>query len=415
MTHSIGISRNPVLVSSAVETAILCTNIARPGHNLDINLSLGFISYLSSGLLYLFLLTIYFVGDRQGKYSKSFILLLLATLIWSVLLTLSQVGASTAFSLVTVAELLRYFTWFYLLHSAAGYYLQDKQGFRFSNPITPISVAVMFTISLATLFANDFLVELFDIANPVAIQILWNLIFSVLGLLLIEQVIRNTPASERGSIGFLCISAGAIFGYDFFVYSNAFLLQQIDYEFWSARGIVNIVVVPTLLLAAVRNPEMAPRLHVSRQFVFHSTTLIAAGGYLLLMSVVGYYVEQTSTEWGKLIQTGFLFAALLLLAVLFYTPQIKTRLKRYLSYSFRNKYDYREEWIRFSQTLLLRDPEVPIYQLAVQAIGQIVDSRGGSLWIKDSRQFIFKSSWKTSVEQTKAESEDSPMIQFIKL
>ena len=380
---------------------------------MEINLSLGFISYLASGLLYLFLLAIYFVGSQQGRISKPFIALLGATLLWSGLLTLSQVGASVAFQMITVAELLRYFTWFYILHTAAGYYLEANTRFSLSNPLTPKSVAVFFVLALVGLAANDYLVSLFELTNPIAIPLAFLLGFSTLGLLLVEQVIRNTPAANRGAIALLCISAGAIFVYDFFVFSNAMLVQSIDYEFWSARGIVNILVLPTLALAAVRNPQMAPDLHVSRKFVFHTTTLLAAGIYLLLMALVGVYVRDTNSEWGKLIQASFFFAAFLLLAVMFFSPRIKTRLKRYLTYSFRSKYDYRDEWNRFSQTLLIPDPDVSIYQRSIQAIGQIVDSQGGSLCIKDSGQYIYKASWNLEVEGQLTINEYDNLIQFI--
>ena len=191
---------------------------------MEINLSLGFISYLASGLLYLFLLAIYFVGSQQGRLSKPFIALLGATLLWSGLLTLSQVGASVAFQMITVAELLRYFTWFYILHTAAGYYLEGNTRFSFSNPLTPKSISVFFVLALVSLAANDYLVSLFGLSNPIVIPLAGLLFFSTLGLLLVEQVIRNTPAINRGAIALLCISAGAIFVYDFLVFSNALLV-----------------------------------------------------------------------------------------------------------------------------------------------------------------------------------------------
>ena len=84
------------------------------------------------------------------------------------------------------------------------------------------------------------------------------------------------------------------------------------------------------------------------------------------------------------------------MVVVFFSPGIKTRIKRYLAYSFRSKYDYREEWNRFSQTLLIPDPDVSIYQRAIQAIGQIVDSQGGSLWLKEGDQYSNRSSWNIS-------------------
>jgi putative PEP-CTERM system histidine kinase len=108
-----------------------------------------------------------------------------------------------------------------------------------------------------------------------------------------------------------------------------------------------------------------------------------------------------------------LFASLLLLCVLFFSPNIKARVKRYLSYSFRNKYDYREEWNRFSRTLLTHDPELSLYKRALQAISQIVDAEGAELWVKDNHHFDFKACWGGKSELGNIESGDSELIRII--
>lgn len=377
---------------------------------MEINLSLGFISFLGSGILFLCVLIVYFVGFQKGKKGRPFLFLIGATLLWSIMLTLSQVEASTAFSIAAVSELLRYFTWFYVLQSASGLYSDQKLALKLSNPFSPLNIAIMLCIAAATLIFNDALVGLFDLQNTIIIKIGWMLLFSLAGLIVVEQLYRNTPVASRGSISFLCISAGAIFIYDFFVFSNALLAGVIDYEFWSARGIVNVLIIPTLLIAAARNPALAPSIHVSRQFLLHSTTLFGAGIYLIVMSVIGYYVKQAGGEWGKILQATFMFATSLFLVVLFFSNSIKARIKRYLSYSFRNKYDYREEWNRFSRTLLTHDPEASLYSRALQAIGQIVDSEGGSLWIRDNHKYIHKTDWQNSSAPREPEPDDSELI-----
>jgi putative PEP-CTERM system histidine kinase len=232
-------------------------------------------------------------------------------------------------------------------------------------------------------------------------------------LILVEQLFRNTTPSSRWLVSFLCLSAGAIFVYDFFVFSNALLIGALDYEFWSARGLVNVFIIPTLLIAATRNPILASNIHVSRQFVYHSAALLAASAYLVVMSVLGYYVKETGGEWGKVLQTTFLFASLLLLIVLFLSPNIKARIKRYLSYSFRNKYDYREEWNRFSRTLFTHDPELSQYSRALQAIAQIVDAEGAELWVKDNRHYVYKAAWGGKSKSGNSESCDSELIRAI--
>nr|MBC8386352.1 hypothetical protein [Gammaproteobacteria bacterium] len=296
---------------------------------MPINLSIGFISYLTSTLLFLAILILAFISQRQSSRGKPFFLLIISTLVWSALLTMSQIGASIAFEMVYIAELLRYFTWFYILQYVMGAYLDKPYKVDFSSPLSPLPVTLLFILSIISLVFNQQLIELLGFHYNNALQIIWMLVFTVIGLILVEQLYRNTSLENRWKISFLCISAGAVFIYDFFVFSNAFLVQKVDYEFWSARGIINVMIAPTLLIASARNPSLSPNIHISRQFVFHSTALLGSGIYLILMSLAGYYIKVVSGEWGEILQYTFLFAAFLLFASLFFSSILKARIKRY--------------------------------------------------------------------------------------
>jgi putative PEP-CTERM system histidine kinase len=380
---------------------------------LEINLSLGFISYLTCASLFLFFFVIYFISFQQAKKGRTFLLLIAVTLIWSALLTLSQIETSNAFKMVIASELIRYFTWFYVLQSAAGHYHKNPFSLKGTISLSPQNIILIFIVCLVTLALNSFFIEWFNIKNPVFIQLFWLMVFSIIGLILVEQLFRNTTPSSRWMISFLCLSAGAIFIYDFFVFSNALIVGTLNYEFWSARGLVNVFIIPTLLIAATRNPVLSANIHISRQFVYHSAALLSTGVYLIVVSSLGYYVKEMGGEWGKVLQVTFLFASALLLVVLFFSPNVKASVKRYLSYSFRNKYDYRKEWDRFSKTLLTHDPELSLYKRSLQAIAQIVDAEGAELWIKDNTDFLYKASWGGKSEPGNSESSDSELIQVI--
>lgn len=379
-----------------------------------IDLSLGFISYLISVLIFLFILLIYFIGQRKAVRGKLFLILIIATIIWSGILTLSQVGPPLEFELVVIAELLRYFTWFYILQQMAGQYQQHPFNLTLKNPLSPLVVILVFCLALLTLVFNDVLNTWFELGNPVIIQISWMLFFSILGLILVEHLFRNTMKEDRDKIIYICISAGVIFAYDFFVFADALLLQKIDYEIWSARGLVNAMIVPTLVIAAVRNPYLAPSFHISREFVFHSTSLMGAGIYLILMSFFGYYIKQRSGDWGELLQSSFLIAAFVLFLSIFFSSSIKIKFRRFISRSFSYKYDYREEWNRFSDTLLTFDDDQSIYKRSLIALGQIVESRGSTLWLKDNHMYRFHSSLQIDVDDPQAIQDTSNLIRFIK-
>lgn len=377
---------------------------------MPVNLSIGFIAYLISTLMFFSILIVAFIGQRHRSKGRPFFLLIIATFIWSTLLTMSQIEASIAYEMIFIAELLRYYTWFYVLQHASGNLQLQGLKQNLSNPFSPLYVSMISVMAVITLLFSDIMPFSFNI-----ISITWMLAFTVLGAILVEQLYRNTPDQYRSPIIFLCISAGSVFIFDFFVFSNALLVQQIDYELWSARGFINVLIAPTLIIAAVRNPSLAPNIHISRQFVLHSTTLLGSGLYLILMSLAGYYIKVKSGQWGELLQYTFLFAALLLLASLFFSATIKNRLKHYVNKSFKNKYDYRAEWSRFSNTLLSGDNinHSSIYNQALQAVCQIVNSTGAQLWLKSGKLYEFRADWNMPCSLQATESDKSALINHI--
>jgi len=76
---------------------------------------------------------------------------------------------------------------------------------------------------------------------------------AIAGMALVEQVLRNTPAERRWTIKYLCIGLGAIFVFDFYLYTDALLFRRVDREIWLARGVVNAMVVP--LIASRCGPQ----------------------------------------------------------------------------------------------------------------------------------------------------------------
>ena len=379
---------------------------------MDFFLSIGFVSYLTSGVLFSFLLLLYFLSLYKGSISKQFLLLIIASIVWSLLLALSQVGTSIPLEMVMAADYLRSFTWLYVLQTAIGIYQGKDFWYAPLHPFSRRSLLLFFLISELSLLVNGQIFNGFGLSSPLLIPLIFLFSYSILGLVFIESLYRNTEKSKRPGIVYLCISAGGVFGYDFFVFSNALMVQNIDYTFWSLRGAVNAAIIAPLAIAAVRNKNLAPDLHVSRQFVFHSTTLVGAGLYLFMMSLAGFYIKETSGEWGKVLQILFLFSAVLVLALLFMSRKLKTRVQRYLNISFRNKYDYRIEWNRFSDTLL-NSSEQPLYQRALKSIAQVLDAKGAALWLKGNQHYVCEATWGRYAEKHDPEPVDSWLVIYL--
>ncbi|MEL7186738.1 MAG: XrtA/PEP-CTERM system histidine kinase PrsK, partial [Pseudomonadota bacterium] len=216
------------------------------------------------------------------------------------------------------------------------------------------------------------------------------LAIAVLGLILIEQLYRNSSMSSRWSLKPLVLGIGGLFAYDLFLYSQSFLLGAIDALTWTARGLVNVLFVPMIAIAARRNASWNVQLFVSRQVVFYSTALVATGVYLLLMSLGGYLIVQYGGSWGGVARIVFFAGAGLVLLTLLFSTALRLRLKVFLDkHFFHNKYDYREEWLRLV-SLLSNFDSSSSQAIAVEALAQIVNSPSGAVWLREEEAGVFR-------------------------
>ena len=206
------------------------------------------------------------------------------------------------------------------------------------------------------------------------------LLLAVLGMLLVEQWYRNTPLLKRWGIKFACLGVGALFAYDFYLYSDALLFREINADIWAARGIVDALCAPLLAVAAARNPGWALGLSVSRQMLFRSAALLGSAIYLLAMAASAYYLRYFGGAWGPLMQMAYLGGAMLLLAGVLFSGALRARLKVLINKHFyQASFDYREEWLRFTRALSQDGPALG--ERTLQAVAQLVESPAGALWI----------------------------------
>jgi putative PEP-CTERM system histidine kinase len=240
---------------------------------------------------------------------------------------------------------------------------------------------VVVVIACAQMLASA-LIEQRGFAVPALMTIIIvRLMLAVFGMLLVEQLYRNTPARERWSIKFACIGIGGLFVYDFYLYSDALLFRNINGDIWAARGIVNGLTAPLLAVSAARNPVWALGLSVSRQMMLRSAALIGSAIYLVAMASSAYYIRYFGGAWGPVMQLVCLFGAMILLAGVLFSGALRAKLKVFINKHFYDAiFDYRQEWVRFTRSLSEEGPALA--ERTVQAMAKLVESPAGALWIR---------------------------------
>ncbi|MFC1589237.1 XrtA/PEP-CTERM system histidine kinase PrsK [Pseudomonadota bacterium] len=241
-----------------------------------------------------------------------------------------------------------------------------------------------------------------------------HLLLAVVGIVLIEQLYRNTRPEQRWVIKFLCLGLGGMYVYDFYMYSDALLYKRIDLTVWHARGFVDALVVPLIGVAIIRDPLWSPEIFISRKVVFHTTTLLASAIYLLTMGVAGYYVRDYGGSWGLVAQAFLLFFTVLSLLLFLFSERIRARWKVLLNKHFYPyKYDYRDEWLRFIRTISNANDDQSFYSKTIMSIAQIIDSPGGMLFLyKDSGHYDCVESYQMPLMKIRV-SPESSLVKFL--
>src|SRR5207248_6696865 len=164
-------------------------------------------------------------------------------------------------------------------------------------------------------------------------------------------------------------------------------------------GVATAIVVPLIAIATARNDGWTIEMHLSRGAVFHSTALLVSAAFLLAVAGAGYIVRYLGGDWGRALQIELVFAGALALLLVATSGSFRSRLKVFISkHFFSYRYDYREEWLRFTRTLSTDASSQNVHERTIIALAALVESPAGALWMKDElRGFVPASRWNMPV------------------
>jgi len=213
-------------------------------------------------------------------------------------------------------------------------------------------------------------------------QLLVRIGFGVIGLLTIENLWRNTEPQQRWQVWPLCLALGGLFAYELFLFSDAFITRgRVDRGLGLGRAIAAAFMAPLLALAMARNREWRVDIHVSRQVVFHTATLLASGCFLLAVAIVGMVLRNFGGDWGLVLQLAMLFGSIAVLATVLSSGSLRRRTKLLISRNFfTHRYDYRIEWLKFIELISAPSQAEELQVRIIRALAEFVDSRAGVLW-----------------------------------
>jgi len=200
-------------------------------------------------------------------------------------------------------------------------------------------------------------------------------------IVLVHNVYGQAAPQSRGAIRLPMGALALMWFYDLHLYTAACLSRDVPTELYALRGAVLALLV-VLFALAIRRTAPA-RVQLSRAATFQSLSVLAILAYLILMVSASRAVELAGGDWMQIAQLALLVAmsgaALVLLP--------SSRARRWASvvlqkHLFQHRYDYREEWLRFTATL--GGDAAPLGQRVAKAMADIGGASAGLVLLRSA-------------------------------
>ncbi len=212
-------------------------------------------------------------------------------------------------------------------------------------------------------------------------------------LVLVHNVYGQAAPESRSQIRFAALGLALMWVYDLNLYTIADLGSAGARRLMEWRGLAVALTAPMFALAT--RGESGWRVRLSRAATFQSLSLLAICAYFALMAIVATALRGSGVDWSAALMIALLSAmtvgAMVLLPSARARGWLKVKLAKHL---FEHRYDYRTEWLRFTDTLGRAGPDAPpLGERIVKAFADVVDAPGGLLLASDGGALALARAW----------------------
>lgn len=317
-----------------------------------------------------------------------------------------------------IVEGLLAFAWLLasLLHARAGGWREVRIGQRLLLfcSLLPF-LCVLFTPSRFHFYSPDFAAE-HVLFLPTAGLFLYGSIMALLVISLanLEITLGATNPEQFWRLKFETVGIGMVIVAQVLYYSQAVLFRTIDMDWTKGRSIVLLLAAMLLFAGGVRKGQ-GVKLQVSRQVAFNSMVFAAVGIYLVLVGLLGEGLRYFGVPFQNVLIVAVAVAAGVALLLLFLSAKLRRNLKVLLHKNFyQNKYDYRVQWLEFSQRLARPQSSIELQQVIISAYCEIFGLKGGALFLFDQELAMYHNVTTYEMEPTAEQfSPESPLVRYL--
>ena len=273
------------------------------------------------------------------------------------------------------AESARNLLWVSTLYSLSAAGKEREHGLKLVyGAVAAVIGLQLITATLALLSPTDALLQT---------RILLRITTAAGALVLVHNVYGQAAPASRSHIRLAMLGLALIWVYDLNLYTVLFLGSPTAQRLLEFRGLAVAVSAPLFALAT--RDESGWRVKLSRAATFQSLSLLAICAYFALMAIVATALRGSGVDWSAALMIAVLavmtVGAMVLLPSARARGWMKVKLAKHL---FEHRYDYRTEWLRFTETLGRAGPDAPpLSERIVKAFADVIDAPGGLLLVGD--------------------------------
>jgi putative PEP-CTERM system histidine kinase len=276
---------------------------------------------------------------------------------------------------LTFAESARNLLWVSLLYSLSGAGEDRQHGLRL------VYAAVAGVIGLQII--GDALQLISPSGTLAQTGLVLRITTAAGALVLVHNIYGQAAPASRSHIRFAMLGLAIIWIYDLNLYTVLYYRSASAARLIEWRGLAAAAAAPLFALAA--RSGGAWRVRLSRAATFQSLSLLAICAYFALMAILATALRGTGVDWSSSLMVAVL--AVMTVGAMVLIPSARARgwakikLAKHL---FEHRYDYRTEWLRFTETLGRAGPDAPpLSERIVKAFADIADAPGGLLLVSD--------------------------------
>jgi putative PEP-CTERM system histidine kinase len=202
-------------------------------------------------------------------------------------------------------------------------------------------------------------------------------------LVLVHNLYGQAAPASRSSIRFGMLGLAVMWIYDLNLYTVQYIGSATSPLLGQLRGLSVALTAPVFALAAREGEGW--RIRLSRAATFQSLSLLAICAYFALMAIVATALRGSGIDWSATLMVVLL--AVMTVGAMVLLPSARARAwakVKVAKHLFEHRYDYRTEWLRFTDTLGRAGPDAPpLAERIVKGFADILDSPGGLLVVRD--------------------------------